>query len=463
MIEKIKDKITLENFLCLFVCICPILDIMSFLFRNYFNTNWSPTTIIRPIIPCFVFVVLFFKETNKKQKIFVASIYAVYSVIHLIIFKKLHNDSSYGNLINEMQYIVNYSLMIINLYLFYTVIHNKTKLKNSVTISLTIYIVSLLVSIITKTSSSTYIEKIGYKGYFESGNSLCTVLILSICIILPNIKNKDYFKVLIVLLTGVYLISLSGMRTGLFGFSLIIGIFILAKILINLKNKKINKKQIILIILGIIITAVFILLIGSKTLERRKMLKQNEINNIDTQTMEKRYVTGDILEIYKKIKTNSLPENYMNEAEKRAIIQLCEYSKKINLSNVNLRAQQFIYNVFLVKEQKNILYILFGNGYKNQTGELVMEMEIPALLFNFGLLGLALYFGPFVLILVRKIKNSVNNLQYLDIENTMYLAGSGLAISLSCLSGYVFFNFSSMTMTIILITLLESKDNVKKE
>ena len=182
MLNNIKKKLTLENLMCLFVCICPILDIISFLFRNYFKTSFSPTTILRPIIPVIVFIILFFKEKNKKPKIIIAIIYFIYSIIHLWIFQKLHNESSYGNIKNEIQYIINYSLMIINLYLFYVVIKDRAKLQKSVFISLTIYIVSLFFSIITNTSSSTYLEGIGYKGYFESGNSLCTVLLLSVYI-----------------------------------------------------------------------------------------------------------------------------------------------------------------------------------------------------------------------------------------------------------------------------------------
>ena len=36
---NIKNLITIENLLCFFIIICPILDVASFLFRNYFKTN----------------------------------------------------------------------------------------------------------------------------------------------------------------------------------------------------------------------------------------------------------------------------------------------------------------------------------------------------------------------------------------------------------------------------------------
>ena len=141
--KKIKELCNLENLIFLYIIICPILDITSFLFRNYFNTAFSPSTVIRPIIPCICFIVLFFKESKKLRKIGIICVYFIYSIIHLYFFQKLHNGSSYGNIKNEAQYIINYSLMIVNLYLFYKLVIDKIKIKKAVYISLIIYAISL--------------------------------------------------------------------------------------------------------------------------------------------------------------------------------------------------------------------------------------------------------------------------------------------------------------------------------
>ena len=458
MIKNLKRKITLENLICLFIVISPILDIISFLYRNYFKTSISPSTIIRPIIPCICFIILFFKEKNKKQKIIAIIIYVIYSITHLIIFKKQQNLSSYGGIINELQYIINYSFLIINLYLFYKIIKDKSKIQKAVLITLAIYTFTLFISIITNTSSYTYIEKIGYKGYFESGNSLCTVLLLSLCIIMANINAKQWKTIILIIFTGVYLCLFSGMRTGLFGFSLVCTIFVITKFFISIRdNKKINKNQIVVISSGIIIAVTIIFVFGSQTMERRKMLQNNENNNLDQETNEQRYVTGDILTLYKQIKENKISEDYMSKEEQRAIVDLCEFAKKIKLSNVDLRAQQFLYNIFLIKEQKNIGLILFGNGYKNQTGELVMEMESISLLCNFGIIGFILYFSPIIIIFLKGLYNIIKNIKTVDLEYVMYLSGVGIAILLSSLSGYVYFNFSSMTLALILNIFLLNK------
>ncbi len=466
--KKLKELCTLENLLCIYIIICPILDIASFLFRNYFNTNFSPSTIIRPLIPIICFTILFFKENNKIKKIIIIGIYFLYSLIHLYFFQKLHNGSSYGSIKNELQYIINYSLMTVNLYLFYAIIKNKSKLKKAVYISLIIYVISIYFSILTNTSSHTYLEGIGYKGYFESGNSLCTVLILCLCIILSDFNFKKWGKISLIIFTGIYLIVFSEMRTGLFGFGIVVAIWIIGKFFIAIKEKiNFNKKQILIITFGIILFVVLTFILGARTLERRKLLKENELNNFDEETQSIRYVTGDILNIYKKIQKNEITNEFMSEAEQKAIVDLCEFAEKHKISNVNLRKQQFIYNLFLVKEQKNPLLILFGNGYKNQTGELVMEMEIPALICNFGLIGFVLYLGPILYLIISSFIRELKKIKEIKIDKIMYFTGCGLAILLSGISGYVFFNLSSMTMAIVLCVLINSEkcneiDNIRQ-
>ena len=170
MKQFIKEKLNVENLLCFMIIICPILDILSFLFRNYFNTNFSPSTFLRPIIPIIVILIIFFKEKMKLKLIVVGIVYAIYAVIHLWLFNIVKTGSSFGGLINELQFIVNYSFMILNLFIFIYIFKDKPKdkLKKSILIMTSIYILSIWISIITNTSTTTYIEGIGYKGWFET-------------------------------------------------------------------------------------------------------------------------------------------------------------------------------------------------------------------------------------------------------------------------------------------------------
>ena len=470
--EKLKEqikKLKMEDILCLFVIICPILDMLSFVFRNTFNSSISPSTFIRPIIPIILFIIIFFKKNFKLQMIAVSAIYAIYAVIHLYLFNTVKAECSYGGLVSELQYIVNYTFLTVNLFLFTYLFWKKDndKLKKSVLIAFGIYVISLYVTIITGTSSTTYLEGTGYKGLYESGNSLCTILCISLCIILPMIKYKKYFWPVAILsvFAGIFLTMLVGTRTGLLGFGLIALLYILAECFTSLIGKiHINKKVIAISILALLLIILVAVMGGSKTLERRIHLKEVQASATDVETGERRYLSGDVTELKHKIENGEISEEYMPKEMQKAIIRLYNYAKQNNMQNNDMRKQQLMYNIYLVQEQKSMPLILFGNGYKAQFRELVMEMEVPAFLCNFGIVGFILYFVPFLMIALYGLYIAIRNIRKIDTKYIMYLGGSWLAIFLSFLSGYTFFNSSSMVIVIAVNVfwinkILEIKEN----
>lgn len=62
-----ENKNRLEDILVLFIILCPILDMASFIFRNIFHTNFSPSTVIRPIIPILMILYIFVKNNLKSK------------------------------------------------------------------------------------------------------------------------------------------------------------------------------------------------------------------------------------------------------------------------------------------------------------------------------------------------------------------------------------------------------------
>lgn len=465
--KKIKEKITIENILCLFIIMCPILDMVSFIFRNIFNTNISPSTIIRPIIPVVVMVYLFFKN-GKKFKVWtlgIGLIYLIYGIVHLLVFKTALTGSSYSGILHEGQYILNYSFMILNL-LLYVYIFKKSKniekLSKSVLIASLIYIASIFISILTQTSSSTYIEGMGFKGWFESGNSIGAILVLSLFITLKYINEKKY-KILVIILTileMIFLAILLGTRVGLFGVIIAVACYIFAEIASGLiKNKSINKKTIIIgvITIGIILGSV--IMVGSTTIQRRKHLQDIEKNIVDNN--QESHITGSLLEIKNKIEGGTLEEGYMNEAQKKSIIELYNIANKWEIQNNDQRMQQIIYNTLLVKNQKNPTYILFGNGYVANFRELVMEMEVPAILYNFGIIGFVLYLVPFIIIVIYSIYKTIKNFKNIDSEKIILILGCLFVFALSFFAGYIFFSSSNVMIIVVLNTLLINK--IEKE
>lgn len=480
--EKITKKnriFSMENLLYFFIIICPILDASSFIFRNYFNTSISISTFIRPIIPIVGIVYIFFKGKLKPQLFIAVGIYGIYALCHIYIFHIIKTGCSYGNELRELQYLINYTFMIMNLFIYWYFFAGKNrekdenknntieKLKKCVLISLTIYVVLMYLALITKTSSFTYPEdQIGYKGWFESGNSIGTIMLLSLFVVVPMTSKNNKLSIriwsfMVTILSGAYLATLLGTRTGLFGFIIVLVAYAVLHILYGvIHSNKLNKRIVIAVLVACAIIGISVLTFGSMTLQRRKNLQGKESEIYDDVTGQSAHVTGDMVKLVKQIKDESLDTDYMSEDEQRTMMDLYNIANKQNIAGTDRRALQFIYHSGLVKNQANIPMLLFGNGYLSHFYELILEMEVPAFLYNFGVVGFFLYFMPFLAIAVYGSYAIIKNIKKVSIHFAMCVLGIWFAIIISFLSGYTFFNSSSMMIIISLciFTVNEIKD-----
>lgn len=468
MKPAIKEKITLQNMLCLFIIICPILDIVSFLFRNAFGTSKSPSTFLRPIIPVIIFVYLFFKKNMKKKMILISVIYGLYAIIHLYIFSVIRTQASYGGILLEAQHIANYTFMILTFFVYTYCFKEEesTKLRKSVIIAGGIAIISILISIITNTSSTTYIEGIGKKGWFESGNSLGAMLALILFIILPLIHNKKYRYITIGIVTAIsiYLAFFIGTRVGLLGTIAALFVFCASEILEAILHRiQLNKYILIGGIIALVLIVVVVLVVGSTTFARRKLLKEIAQNNIDSSTNQVAHMSQSLLELKNTIKDGTMTEQELSKPAQKSILELYDYANTNKVESNDMRTQQLIYNLYLVKNQANPILLLFGNGYNANFRELVLEMEIIAFLLNYGICGFILYFVPFLGICLYGIIQGIKYRRKIDVSYVMTQFGCLFSYALGIVSGYVFFNVSTMIMIVILHTmLLKQAQNLKK-
>lgn len=465
-------KLNSQKVLFLFIIILPILDMSSFIFRNYFSTSFSPSTFVRPIIPLILIAIIFFKNKLKLKMFFIGLLYLIYAAIHLYIFNKFNLGISYGTLTHELQYLINYSFSILNLFVFIFIFYkneNYKKLNKSVLIANGIYILSLYISIFTKTSSTTYLEGQGYKGWFESGNSISSILVLNLFIIFTLLnkyekKSLKIFAIIEIILSGAFLSFLLGTRTGLFGFVIVIALFVFSKLFDYIKNNVVNKtfnikNKLIIISLLLAIIAVVILVVfkGSSLLARRKYLQDLDNAIIDLSTGEPSHVTGDILKFKEEIESKDIPENYISKPMQESILELYNYANNHKINSTDRRTQQLVFNYYLVKNQSNIASILFGNGFLNNYGELILEMEIPAFLFNFGIIGFTLFFIPFFALFIYYCYFGIKNIKKINYEYVFLLSGIFLSFVLSFVLGQLFFNSTAMIIIACFNVLLFNK------
>ena len=298
----------------------------------------------------------------------------------------------------------------------------------------------------------------GFKSYFVSGNSLCTTLLMLITVLLTELKNKNVANYILLVLTGIYLLFLVGTRTGMFGFILIMCLYVGFNILdMFFKNKKIETKK-ILALLGV--AAVVVLLLGyfgSETLARRKHIKNQSEVIIDVNTGEAGHTTGDTSMFIYGLKNNTIDENVMSKEQSKSYIEMYTAAQRLELDANSLRTQQLIYHLYLIKNQHNIFYILFGNGYIVNYGEMTLEMEVIAILFNFGIIGFILYIIPFIYVYIKLIKQVIKSKKR-TVDDIMMLIMMLIVFGLSFMAGYVFFSGTCALMLISLMTLEYKED-----
>ena len=235
---------------------------------------------------------------------------------------------------------------------------------------------------------------------------------------------------------------------------MVLGFYIVSSILLNfIKNKKISYKKIGIGIGVLVILIGGIFVIGSSTLERRKYLGNEDTGIIDINTGDVGHTTVDTSNMIYQIKNNTLVEGYLSDEQKNAYLELYRIANEKKFKATDRRKQEFVYQYSLIKEQKNILYILFGNGYLASYGELILEIELFAILFNFGILGFAIYLGPFIFMMVVAIKKLFKN-KKINSEIIMNIFGLLLSIGLSCFMGAMFFSVSGVLLITCIISLL---------
>ena len=462
-----KREFKIEYLVYLYIIISPFLDAFSCMYREWFpNVHLSPVMFIRPIIPIILMLYIFARDKSVRKPLIISGfIYAIYGVVHMLIFRKLLTGVSYGTFFQEGMYVFNYTYMIYILFIimYFSKREQLPHLRRALFIMLCNYLLLIYVSIITKTSLPTYIEGTGYRSWFISGNSLCTSLLLLFSVFVSGMFKRKNIKYLIIfVLLGVYLMFLVGTRTGLYGFVLVFSFYIVMKMFMAFKQKiQFNKNRIIILLGVIVVFGLLAFKLGSSTLERRREINAMVDDIVDiNNNFEVAHVTGTTTKFVYDIKHDQVEDGLLSEAQKNAYLDMYETCNKLKLKSNSYRIQQLIYNYYLVKEQKNLLYILFGNGHVNLYGEMILEMEIPFILLNFGILGFILYVFPLLYLCYKGFMYIFGHKKFLMENYYMYMFGLLLAFLLACIAGYVLYSSTCALIIICILGLLEEQGDI---
>lgn len=468
--KKIKENFRVEYLFYFFLVLSPFLDAFSYWYRKWVPTAIiSPTTVLRLLIPSILLLFLFIKNNKSRKYLLIGgTIYFLYALFHLVIYQKFLTKSAYGSVFHEAQYILNYTYMIMVFYICYQFCQEKkfTKLYLALTLFLAGYVFLLYLALVTHTSSSTYIDGVGYKGWNASGNAVGSLLLITLTILLPYFfKEKKWYHFVLVVATGVYLMVFLGTRVGLLGFPLILVSYFICFILGRRKKKATSRRKVFasFCIFVLCLSSAIFLGMHSSTLKRQKNLEKEQNQVVDKNTKEVSHITGDALSYVKQIEKGEIPSSFMDQAQQKSLVEMKNTADRLFLDNSKRRIQQFLYHTYLIKNQKSISRILVGNGYLSNYSEMTLEMELASLLYNFGLIGFVLYLGFFIVILVKAVTTLFQHFDKRNIIYLYYLFGVGLVYLLSLMAGYTFFHVSSMVVIILLHILLDEEcEKIKK-
>lgn len=473
--QKKEDKL-LKIFL-IYIILQPFLDILSYLsIRDIIPFGIS--TYLKPI---FVFALgaylLFTKCNNKKSWLIYISLFAILTIGHSYLLYKLLIDTSV--ILHELRFLINIAYMVA-LFIITSAIFKDypdkeellRKLKKTILITFCLYFGLLLVSILSGTASKTYeyadLNKLGYKGWFDSGQILghaFSIIFPSLIYIILSPKRKWYYRVIIMTLFIVG-VSLIGTKVPYFITLIVCILYLLVSIFVKIFNKEHKSNYFNLALISIIIIAML-------TTYKYTPVKYNtDINRNNAQTSIDDYNLGNESGSNSILSIEELKEMYPNRDINR-LIEYQEWNKEASeylqtlfkenkLHPSNMRFKQ-IYYANKKYKLSSIEYKIFGLGFLNQDTSLALESDFFMALYSFGILGLILFL---IIPLKEFIKSTIfilKHLKLIDLETYMLYMGLGVFFCISIYAGYTYIYTNFSIFLVILISMLKIKRYLLKK
>ena len=412
------NKFIKENFnkiLSIFILIQPILDLITGICIHAFNLNITIGIIIRMIFLLFIMYTTTFIYKKKLSTLTYLSLF-VYSILYLIGII-IYKDGVVFKEIQGLLKVIYFPIILISLY----ELKDEFKIsKMTLFTTLFMYLVFILIPNTLGLGFKSYeITKSGTLGFYNSANEISgiiSILTPIMFIILKDMKNI-FLKVIYILIYLIVILTI-GTKTPLLTLLITIGFTYLYYIITWLKKK--CYKPIVYTGLIIIVGLSSLLLILPKT---------TFYKNIK--------VHLDYLEV----------ENVLDIFKDKELIDHFIFSQRLTF--FDNKAEDY---------QKATLYQqLFGIGYtKNNKVAKQIEMDYFDILYSHGLIGFALIFSIYLLVLYCVLRNK----QKLTYDRYMVKLSLALILILSLLTGHIITAPAVSLIAIILILSL-SKRNKK--
>lgn len=473
-----KIKI-ITKIMMIYVLLQPFLDILSFLNIR----NMIPFGISTYIKPLFIFslalYMFIFYEKNKKKWVLYCALFLILIFGHFWILKSLLIDNSI--ILHECRFILNIVYMIA-IFVIFNIIFKLypdkqdllRKLKRTVILTFLIYCSLLLIAVLTGTSALTYEyadkTKLGYKGWFDSGQILGHAISIFFPLLLYIIlkpTNKWYIKIiaLFLILTTV---SLLGTKVPYYIVVACLFLYVIISIFIKFINKthKFSLFNVLLVfcfLLCMLFTYNYTPVAYNTNINKRSdSTSLNEYN--------KNEITGkeNIDNLKQELNNNqNSNDNKINDCVNKELVNYLKWSE--NATNIlnelyekgvihpsNNRYKQIVYSGSIYF-QSSLKYKIFGIGYLNQNS-FALESDFFMAIFSFGILGFILFLALPLSVFIKETKQILKNLRKIDLETYLMYMSLGIFFCISIYAGYtyIYTNFSLFLVILIIMIIIKN-------
>lgn len=442
ILSKFKDKNLLRNLLLVFLIIQPILD-LSILYSDGIMAlfKFSPSTILRmAMVAVLLIMVVYLKGFKKQEKgmLVCFGLIGVYSIIHImnvLTFDANLTGTFKFSFVQEAFYIARMAIPIMIMYLTININITKKDFKNAVLFTVATYSGVIILANILKVGYSTYGDgKILYnifewssnlteqiadkatKGLFIGGNRLGVLLSALLPFTLLYYFKDRGFKLLIVNFLAIVALIMVGTRVSTYLWMPIIALVALVYYgAAIMKKEKINTKKLVALALMILIIIPILIVspVRSKIYgsEYRKQFDQifrdkeysKQLSDISAETEEglskkaefvgKNYGDFNLSQVY-------VEELYSYKADPDFWISVMmkDYDERDNGRKIQLLISQRIQELNGNKFSDSLL----GMGYSVfKSSDIYVERDFVVQYFTMGILGIILFIGPYIFVLVR--------------------------------------------------------------
>ena len=465
------------NLILGFVLLQPFLDILSRLAIIDVIPNIS--TFIKPLFIFGITFILLFKYNPFKRKwIAYIILFLLFIICHNYLLYNLKVGSSL--IIAETRFVINIAYMIAVCISLFTLIHYSKdkeatfkKIKYTVIVTFGIYFCLYLIAILTGTSALTYEysdkTKLGYKGWYDSGQILGHSLSMFFPIILYYILKPNNHKIirLLLLAFSIVCVSLLGTKVPYFITLIVLILYLIIIIVLKIIHKDFisSKYNILIVSISIIVMIA--------TYQLTPVAFNTKINNKNAEATLEAYNLDSSSGKNHKVNYKKLLKKYPNANELKkyynwhlaASDALYEQFVDGKIHPSDTRSKNLYYNFYKYK-LSDMKYKLFGIGFLNQdskTDSMVIERDFFMAFINFGIIGFVLFLSIPIYIFISTLIFLIKNIKRPDFELIMLFMSLGIFFCISIYAGYTYIYTNFSIFLSLLLALITLKKEILKE